>query len=51
VIEGISGKIKSCEIMGTDQKVKYKQDKDGLAINLDGIDLNNMDTIIKIETK
>jgi hypothetical protein len=37
--------------MGTDQKVKFKQDKDGVAINLTGIDLENVDTIIKIETK
>jgi alpha-L-fucosidase len=51
VIEGISGKLKNCEIMGTDQKVKYKQVKNGVAINLDGINLNNIDTIIKIEMK
>lgn len=51
VIEGITAKIKSCEIMGTDKKIKCKQDKNGVTINLDGIDLDNVDTIIKIETK
>jgi alpha-L-fucosidase len=51
LITGIMGKVKSCQLMGTNQKVKFKQDKNAVAINLDGIALNNVDTIIEIETK
>lgn len=51
VISGIKGKIKSCKLMGINQEVKYKQDKNGVAINLDGIPLDSVDTIIEIETK
>ena len=51
LITGIPGKVKSCQLMGTDKKVKYKQDKNGLTLKLDGIKLNDVDTIIEIETK
>jgi alpha-L-fucosidase len=51
LITGIAGKVKSCQLMGTDKKVKYKQDKNGLTLNLDGIKLNDVDTIVEIETK
>jgi alpha-L-fucosidase len=51
VVEGISGKIKSCELINTDQKIKFKQNKDGVALNLDGVVLNDIDTIIQIEIK
>lgn len=51
LITGIPGKVKSCQLMGTDKKVKYKQDKNGLTLNLDEIKLNDVDTIVEIETK
>jgi alpha-L-fucosidase len=51
LIEGIPEKVKSCHLFGTDSKVKFKQDKKGVTINLDGIALNDPDTIIEIETK
>ncbi len=51
VIENIGGKVKSCHLLGKDQKVKFKQDKKGVTFDLNGIDLNNIDTIIEIETK
>lgn len=51
LITGITGKIKSCKLMGAKQNVKYKQDKDQVIINLDSIALNDVDTIIQIETK
>ncbi|HXS56380.1 MAG TPA: alpha-L-fucosidase [Hanamia sp.] len=50
VIEGISGKVKSCRLMGTDQKVKFKQGKAGLTLNLEGIKFDDIDTIIEIQT-
>ena len=50
IIEGVSGKIKSCQLMGKDQKVKFKQNKTGVTINLDGITLDDTDTIIQIQT-
>ena len=51
VIEGIKSKIKSCQLMGKNQHVKYKQDNNGVTIKLDGISLKEPDTIIEIETK
>lgn len=51
VLEGIKEKIKSCQLMGRNQPIKYKQDKNGVALNLAGIDLTEPDTIIEIETK
>lgn len=51
VIEGISGKIKSCQLMGRNQDVKFKQDKNGVTIQLEGILLDEPDTIVEIETK
>ena len=37
--------------MGQNQQVKFKQDKDGVTLNLEGINLIEPDTIIEIETK
>jgi len=51
VISGIEGKIKSCKVMSKDTQVKFKQDKNNVTINLDGIAMDNVDTIIEIETK
>ena len=51
VIEGIPGKVKSCHLFASNSKVKFKQDKNGVTINLDGLTLNDIDTIIEIETK
>jgi hypothetical protein len=38
-------------LMGSNQKVKFKQDKNGVIINTDGIKLNDVDTIVEIEIK
>jgi alpha-L-fucosidase len=51
LIEGISGKIKSCSLLGKNRKVKFKQNKNGVTLNLDGIALDDIDTIIELETK
>jgi alpha-L-fucosidase len=51
IITGIDKKIKSCKLMGKDQDIKYKQDKNGVTINLDRTPLDKVDTIIEIETK
>jgi alpha-L-fucosidase len=51
LITGIQGKVKNCQLMGSNQKVKFKQDKNGVIINTDGIKLNDVDTIVEIEIK
>ena len=51
VIEGITGKVLNCQLMAKGQPVKYKQNKTGVTINLDGMVLDNVDTIIQIQTK
>ena len=50
VIEGVQGKVKNCRLMGTDQKVKFKQSKTGLTLNLEGIKFDSIDTIIEVQT-
>jgi alpha-L-fucosidase len=50
-IQGINDKIKNCQLMDTNQNVKFKQDKTGVTISLDEIALNDKDTILQIETK
>ena len=51
VIDGIKGKVKSCELMGSGEKVKCTQNKGGVTIDLSGISFDNIDTIIEIKTK
>ena len=51
VIEGIPGTIKSCRLMGKNELVKYHQDHSEVTLNLDGIPLDEPDTIIEIETQ
>ena len=51
VINGLTDKIVSCATMPDNQQVKFKQDKDGLSLNTDGLTLDDVDTIIKIQTK
>ena len=51
VVNGIKNKIKSCQLMGSGGEVKYKQDKNGVTINIEKNDLKEPDTIIEIETK
>ncbi|MDQ2718658.1 MAG: alpha-L-fucosidase [Bacteroidota bacterium] len=49
-IEGISGKVKSCQLMLNNKPVKFKQNKTSLTIHLDGIPLEDIDTVIQIQT-
>jgi alpha-L-fucosidase len=51
ILEGIKDKIKSCQLMGQNQPIKFKQDKNGVTLYLEGINLIEPDTIIEIETK
>ncbi len=50
VIEGIAGKVKSCKLMSENKPVKFKQNNTSVTINLDGISLDDIDTIIQIQT-
>lgn len=50
VLKGITGKVKSCEIMGSNQRIKFKQSKTQVTLNPDEILWDNIDTIIKIQT-
>lgn len=51
VIEGVKGKVKSCRLMQNDQSVKCKQSKNSVTIDLNGIALEGIDTIIQMEIK
>ena len=51
VINGLTDKVLNCSTMSGNQAVKFKQDKEGLSLNTDGLALDDIDTIIKIQTK
>lgn len=51
VIEGMKGKVKSCRLMQNRQSIKCKQNNNAVTINLDQIALDDIDTIVEIETK
>ena len=50
-IAEIKDKVLSCELMQGSQPVKFKQNKAGVTFNLDGIQFDDTDAIIKIQTK
>jgi alpha-L-fucosidase len=51
VIDGVKGKVKSCRLMQNDQSVKCKQSKNSITIDLNGIVLEGIDTIVQMEIK
>jgi len=42
-------KVKRVTLFGTDQKVKYKQQKDGITITTEGVTIDGPDTVILVE--
>lgn len=50
-IEGVSGKIKSCVLMGTDNKVKFDQKGSQIVLHLNEDEKSAIDTIIQITLK
>ncbi len=48
-IEGFNPKIKKLSYYHSQNKVKYQKTKSGLIINVDVNELNEIDTIIKLE--
>ena len=51
LINGLKDKVSNCRLMGSKQGVKFKENKTGVTLSLDGIALDDMDTIIEIQTK
>lgn len=51
VITGIQGKVKNCTLFGQTQKLKYEQNKNGVTIDLSGIEWKSPDTILEIQIK
>ncbi|MDA9554614.1 alpha-L-fucosidase [Pelobium sp.] len=51
VINDFKEKIKDCILIGTNQKVAFKNAKEQLTLNLEGIQKDNIDTIIQITLK
>lgn len=50
-LQDIKSKIKSCVLMGTNEKVKFKQSKSDVTLYLEDIPKNNIDTIIQLTLK
>jgi alpha-L-fucosidase len=44
-------KVKQVILFGTDNKIKYKQQKEGLTISTEGITIDGPDTVILVELK
>ena len=50
-LPGIKGKVKQVEVLGTNDKVKYRQLKDEITFSTQGLATEGPDTIIAIELK
>lgn len=44
-------KVKQVTLLGTDVKIKYKQQKDGIAISTEAVAIDGADTVILVELK
>jgi alpha-L-fucosidase len=51
LVPGIIGKVNDARLLGTDTKVKFKQQTEGLIVHTDGITVSGPDTVIVIELK
>ena len=51
LLPDIKEKVKQVTLLGTDSKVKYKQQKDGITISTEGVTIDGPDTVILIELK
>lgn len=51
MITGIEGKVKSCTLFDSKQKVKYKQNKNGVIVDFGTIEWTSPDTILEIQIK
>ncbi len=51
LIEGIKDKVLNCQLMTKGQPIKFRQNKTGVTIDLDGVVLDDPDSVIKIQTK
>jgi len=50
-LPGVVGKVSDVRLLGTDTKVKFKQQTEGLIVHTDGIAVAGPDTVIVVELK
>ncbi len=51
LIEGVTGKVISCQLMVKNKLVKCQQNKAGVTITLDGVEFDEVDTIVQLQLK
>lgn len=51
LLPGVKEKVKQVTLLGTDQKIKYKQQQEGIIVTTDGITIDGPDTVILVELK
>lgn len=51
LLPGVKEKVKQVTVLGTDQKIKYKQQQEGIIITTDGVTIDGPDTVVLIELK
>jgi len=51
LLPGVVGKVSDVRLLGTDTKVKFKQQTEGLIVHTDGIAVAGPDTVIVVELK
>jgi alpha-L-fucosidase len=51
LLPGVKEKVKQVTVLGTDQKLKYKQQQEGIIITTDGVVIDGPDTIVVVELK
>ncbi|HKO82833.1 MAG TPA: alpha-L-fucosidase [Chitinophagaceae bacterium] len=51
LLPGVKEKVKQVTVLGTDQKIKYKQQQEGIIITTDGVTIDGPDTVVLVELK
>jgi len=51
LVPNVTGKVNDVRVLGTESKVKFKQQTEGLIVHTDGISVSGPDTVIVIELK
>jgi len=51
LVPNVSGKVNGARLLGTDTKVKFRQQTEGLIVHTDGIAVTGPDTVIVIDLK
>jgi alpha-L-fucosidase len=50
-VQGIDGKVQQCQLFKSKKPVKFKQANDNVSVDLNGVELDDTDTVIEFKLK